>query len=234
MSEKPLKVVCYERVSTKEQNPDHQRVALTAWVKEHSHTELARYVDKASGRIYDERPGFAEMMTAIRSGGLEPDAIICTRITRLGREAIETIAILHELRLLGIGYVGVEDDSELWPDTPSTKKLMMVVQAGFAGYEYDSRKEQCDAGIRIKKERWEEGKQRPGERYFGRPKIVLSDDDMKLLTMLLRYGASLRNIAQHLSPDRQTLRRIILEEQGKLREAGVDLTKYLQDHEIIE
>jgi DNA invertase Pin-like site-specific DNA recombinase len=74
----------YARVSTREQNPDHQLDALTAAGCE------PVYVDKASGKLA-RRPQLDKALEYLRAG----DQLVITRLNRLGR------SLRHLLELVG-------------------------------------------------------------------------------------------------------------------------------------
>ncbi len=78
----------YIRVSTKEQNEDRQRIAMT----EFGVTESNIILDKQSGKDFD-RPGYRQLVRKLQAG----DTLVIKSIDRLGRNYDE---ILEQWRLL--------------------------------------------------------------------------------------------------------------------------------------
>ena len=84
----------YARVSTGDQNPDHQTDAL-------ARAGVAAgdvYLDHASG-TKASRPQFDELLRALRAG----DALVVTRLDRLGRSVLHLVQLGAELRERGVG-----------------------------------------------------------------------------------------------------------------------------------
>ena len=84
----------YARVSTGDQNPDHQTDALArAGV-----AAGAVYLDHASG-TKTSRPQFDALLRALRAG----DTLVVTRLDRLGRSVLHLVQLGADLRDRGIG-----------------------------------------------------------------------------------------------------------------------------------
>lgn len=79
--------VGYARVSTREQNPDHQHDALEAAGCERI------YIDKASGKLA-RRPQLDAMLEYLRPG----DQVVITRLNRLGRSVRHLLDLAAELK----------------------------------------------------------------------------------------------------------------------------------------
>ncbi len=89
----------YARVSTAEQNPDHQTDALLR-------AGVARddiYVDHASG-AKASRPKLDLVLRVLRSG----DVLVVTRLDRLGRSVLHLVTLGAQLRDRGVGLKVVE------------------------------------------------------------------------------------------------------------------------------
>lgn len=87
-------LIGYARVSTADQNPDHQIDALTrAGVAPDD-----IYIDKISG-AKSSRPQFDLVMRLLRSG----DTLVVTRLDRLGRSMQHLVNLGAELRERGVG-----------------------------------------------------------------------------------------------------------------------------------
>jgi len=89
----------YARVSTAEQNPDHQIDALRrAGVGEND-----IYIDHASG-AKASRPKLDEVLRVLRDG----DTLKITRLDRLGRSVVHLVTLGAELRGRGVGLHVIE------------------------------------------------------------------------------------------------------------------------------
>lgn len=93
-----MKKYGYIRVSTKEQNPERQFIAL----KEQGISEENIYLDRISGKDF-QRPQYQKLLAGLKRG----DALIIKSIDRLGRNYGE---ILEQWRIvtkeIGGGYSG--------------------------------------------------------------------------------------------------------------------------------
>ncbi len=84
----------YARVSTGDQNPDHQIDALTR-----AGVDLADiHLDRASG-AKASRPGLDALVGKLRDG----DTVVITRLDRLGRSVVHLVTLGAELRERGVG-----------------------------------------------------------------------------------------------------------------------------------
>ena len=92
-------LIGYARVSTTEQNPDHQVDALRrAGVNKND-----IYVDHASG-AKASRPRLDEILRILRDG----DTLKITRLDRLGRSVLHLVTLGAELRDRGVGLHVIE------------------------------------------------------------------------------------------------------------------------------
>lgn len=83
----------YARVSTAEQNPDHQVDALERAGVDREHV----YLDRASG-AKASRPELDAMLRHLRAG----DTLVITRLDRLGRSLAHLVALAEDLRERGV------------------------------------------------------------------------------------------------------------------------------------
>jgi DNA invertase Pin-like site-specific DNA recombinase len=89
----------YARVSTADQNPDHQVDAL----RRSGVAEKDIYVDHASG-AKASRPRLDELLRLLRDG----DTLKITRLDRLGRSVLHLVTLGAELRDRGVGLHVIE------------------------------------------------------------------------------------------------------------------------------
>jgi len=78
-----MKLFGYIRVSSKDQNPDRQIIAM----KEYGIDEKNMYLDKLSGKDFN-RPKYKAMLKRVKKG----DVIVVKSIDRLGRDYEEIIS----------------------------------------------------------------------------------------------------------------------------------------------
>ena len=98
------RVVIYARVSTEfvEQETSYERqvLELANSVRENKNYNLiCVYADKESGRSTN-RPAFTQMMELVNTGAV--DLILTKSIARFGRNIVEVVSIIQELRLKGV------------------------------------------------------------------------------------------------------------------------------------
>jgi DNA invertase Pin-like site-specific DNA recombinase len=89
----------YARVSTADQNPDHQLDAL----RRAGVAEKDIYIDHASG-AKASRPRLDEVLRLLRDG----DTLKITRLDRLGRSVLHLVTLGAELRERGVGLHVIE------------------------------------------------------------------------------------------------------------------------------
>ncbi|MER5422763.1 recombinase family protein [Streptosporangium roseum] len=89
----------YARISTADQNPDHQIDALLRAGVERDNV----YLDRASG-AKASRPQFDIVLRTLRSG----DTLKVTRLDRLSRSVLHLVTLGAELRMRGVGLHVIE------------------------------------------------------------------------------------------------------------------------------
>lgn len=71
----------YARVSTKEQHPDHEIIAIKKFCEDKNMTGVKIYVDKITGKNL-QRPEYMKLRRKIKAG----DTLIIHELDRLGRK----------------------------------------------------------------------------------------------------------------------------------------------------
>jgi DNA invertase Pin-like site-specific DNA recombinase len=121
------RVVIYARVSTEfvEQETSYERqvLELAKSVRENKNYNLVCvYADKESGRSTN-RPAFSQMMELVSTGAV--DLILTKSIARFGRNIVEVVSIIQELRLKGVEvYFEKENISSTDPKMDLTLSLL--------------------------------------------------------------------------------------------------------------
>ncbi|MFP3798439.1 recombinase family protein [Paraburkholderia sp. SIMBA_027] len=181
----------YARVSTSDQTTDNQvREIEAAGFK----VDPRRIVtDTISGSVAAmDRPGFAKLVDRLESG----DALIVTKLDRLGRNVMDIRATVEMLAAQGVrvhclALGGVDL-------TSAAGRMTMNVIASVAEFERDLLIERTQAGlVRAKAE----GK------TLGRPS-ALTDAQQKEALRRLEAGESVSSLARSYSTSRTTIQRL--------------------------
>ena len=128
----------YARTSTKEQNPERQRVAL----QEEDCEEL--FVDQCSGKNV-ERPQLQLMMSKLRAG----DTVVVKSVDRLARNTKDLLALLDEAKNKG-AQVRFIDNRLTFDDSP-TSNFMITMLGAVGELERSFIRQRQSEGIEIAK-----------------------------------------------------------------------------------
>jgi DNA invertase Pin-like site-specific DNA recombinase len=129
-TEKPLRVALYVRVSTGEQDLEHQEADLRRFVERRGWTVGAVYAEKASGAS-EQRPELARLRSDAARRRFR--AVVVWAIDRLGRSALEVLVVGEELFKRGVGLVSYQEPAV---DTATPQGLLVLqVAAAFAQFE---------------------------------------------------------------------------------------------------
>lgn len=180
----------YCRVSTREQSTQNQAEEIrTAGFDIPPH----RIVEEAisGGVTANERPGFARLLERLEPG----DMLVCTKLDRLGRNALDVRQTVECLSARGVRVVCLAlGATDL---TSSAGKMLMSVIAAMAEFERDLLVERTQAGLARAKA---EG------RLPGRP-ARLTEDQRKTVREKLAKGATVLGLARELGVDRRVIQR---------------------------
>jgi DNA invertase Pin-like site-specific DNA recombinase len=178
-------LIGYARVSTKDQDLDAQREALTKAGCETIHQE------KESGAKRD-RPALARAIETLQAR----DVLMVTRLDRLARSTLDLLNLVNGLVERGIGFRSLGDS---WLDTTSPQaRFLLVVFAGLAEWEREL--------IRI---RTTEGRARAmaaGKRFGRKPKMTGFQRDEAVRRV--SDGEAVRDVARTYGVDPVTIRRL--------------------------
>lgn len=89
----------------------------------------------------DERPAFEQMMRAIAKK--EADAVIVTRLDRLGRSVLDLVSTVTELHRHGVQFIAIEQSINT---TTTEGRLLFNILSAFAEFEREVIKERMLAG----------------------------------------------------------------------------------------
>lgn len=176
----------YARISTPEQAESlaTQKQALLAQGCEKVYTDIA-----SGARA--QRPGLAEAINYAR----EDDAIVVTRLDRLGRTTLDTLNTIRRLDERGIKVQAL--DIELDTSTPAGRLIIKVI-ASLAEWERDLLIERTREGL---------AHARAQGRVLGRPQ-KLSPEQREAALQALASGMSQSKVAAAFGVSRPTIARL--------------------------
>lgn len=182
----------YLRVSTEKQSLGLQLAALSPICGDRI------WQEKRSGMTQAGRSELAAVVAEakrLRSLG-EPVTLVCYSLSRLGRRLIETVSLLEELSLLGIGFKSVSESLDT--STPMGRAFANIICAlGQAEAELIS--ERTKAGL--------EARRAAGVK-LGRP-VLDRTDTLEQARHLLDQGLSVRKTAKQIGVSNSTLLRLL-------------------------
>ena len=146
--------VGYVRVSTAEQNTARQEVMMEQLGVEKI------FMDKASGRSRDARPGLERMLDFIREG----DVVIVESISRFARSTKDLLNLVSEFKDKSVQFISLKESIDT--STPQGQ-FMLTVFGALAQLEADSIAQRQREGIEVAKA---EGK------YKGRKPITVDPE----------------------------------------------------------
>lgn len=175
----------YVRVSTLEQDPAGQLVAMAAAGVDRDHV----YVEYASGAL-DSRPELAKVLAVLRPG----DTLVVWRLDRLGRSTSHLIQTVTELGERGVGFHSL---TEAIDTTTSAGRLLFGILASLAAFERDVIRERTMAGLAAARARGNVG---------DRPSLM-TPAKLQIARQMLDDGKPKALIAQTIGVSRPTLYR---------------------------
>lgn len=162
-------IIGYARVSTKDQDLQMQRDALTAA----GCVEI--FEEKVSGRKLD-RPALAEMLKMLREG----DRVVVYKLDRISRSTKHLIELAERFDETGVEFVSLHDNIDT--STPMGKFFFRMM-ASIAELERDITSERTKSGLASARARGRKG---------GRPKI----DQKKINTAFKMYDSKQYSVAE--------------------------------------
>ena len=169
--------IAYARVSTDDQTTENQRRSI-----EQRYNVTKWFADSAiSGAVpAAQRPGLSALLTYVREG----DLVIVAAIDRLGRNTIDVLTTVEDLRAKGVSVVSLREGFDL--ATP-VGKAMLTMLAAMAELEKDNIRVRQMAGIE---------RARAEGKNLGREKVI---DDAAVASWRAANNASIRQTAEHFS-----------------------------------
>ncbi len=132
----------YARVSTAEQTPENQLVALRGFASARGWS-LTEFVDHGVSGAKGKRPQLDALLADVRRRKF--DLIVVTKLDRLARSTRHLVTLAGELEALGVDLVVL--DQAIDTTTPSGRLLFHVL-AAIAEFERDLIRDRVMAGLR--------------------------------------------------------------------------------------
>ena len=189
-----MRVGLYIRVSTSDQKPDSQLLALRDYAQARGLEVVAEYADLGVSGARRSRPALDELVDAARRRKI--DAVVVTKLDRLGRSLTHLLALLGDLEALGVELISLDDGIDT--STPAGR-LFMQMRGAFAEYERALIQERVSAGLAAARRR--------GQR-LGRP-VALTAENKKRVRRLRANGHSLRSIAGTVGVSKSSVGRAV-------------------------
>jgi DNA invertase Pin-like site-specific DNA recombinase len=174
----------YARVSTRDQNLDLQRDALTK-------AGCERLFEEHASGARDDRPELAAALSHARSG----DVLVVYKLDRLGRSIRSLIDFVTALRERGVEFKSLSDAIDT---TTPAGRFFFHVLAALAEMERDLIRERTNAGLAAARARGRKGGRRP----------KLSPNQIAHARTLLADGnTTIKDVAASLGVNRATIYR---------------------------
>jgi DNA invertase Pin-like site-specific DNA recombinase len=177
----------YARVSTTEQTPENQLLALRAFAAARGWT-CTEFTDVGQSGAKERRPALDALLVAVRRR--QVDIVCCVKLDRLARSVHHLVAMTREFQALGVDLVVL--DQAIDTTTPAGRLLFHVL-AAISEFERSLIVDRVKAGLQ---------RARAAGIRIGRPKRLI---DAARARRLLAEGKSLRSVAKKLGVGTSTL-----------------------------
>ena len=181
-------LIGYARVSTQDQNLDHQIDALIKAGCERSNI----FTDKVSG-AKSSRPGLDQALSHLRAG----DTLVVYKLDRLGRSVPHLVETVTSLQQRGIEFKSLTEQIDT---STSGGKLVFHTMAAVAEFIRDSIRERTQAGLQAARARGKTG---------GRAKALTEKQVEMLRHLAADKDRSIKDICQTLGISRRTFYRYV-------------------------
>lgn len=139
-----MRVAIYCRVSTEDQDADKQELICKEYCERNKFEIYKVYKDVISGTT-SSRPRFNEMLEDMRS--YKFDAILVTKLDRLGRSLQHLLSLIDEFNKRGIHFIASTQNIDT---TSAAGKLQLQIMGAFAEFERNIISERTKEGLKKK------------------------------------------------------------------------------------
>ena len=191
-----MRTVAYLRVSTAQQDPSSQRLAILDYARQHDF-HIDQFIEATtSGQAPAKRRRLDELISGLERG----DRLVVSELSRLGRSLGQIVAILDALSKAGVAFVALKENIRVEGKQDIQTKVMTTLFALFAEVERDLISERTREGL---------AKARASGRKLGRPKGSLGvsrlDGKQDQIRHFLQLGVSITSIAKITGVSRTAL-----------------------------
>jgi DNA invertase Pin-like site-specific DNA recombinase len=197
-----MKLALYARVSTDEQNPDEQIVALRDYCKKNNHEIVEEYVDTKSGLTTD-RQHFQRMKWDIDRPELKIEGVAVWKLDRLSRSLADLEDFTEFLDNKDMELISMREKIDT---STAGGRLLFRMLGILSEFEIDTIKERTKLGL--------QRAHREGKLCHRPPKPI----DFNEVKKALEQGYTLEKIARMQKMTYVTLKK-------KLDKAGITVTK---------
>lgn len=190
-----MKIYVYARVSSREQTIENQRFEIANWCSRNNLEIDSWTVESISGTIAWEKRKLGRLLRKMSRG----DLLICTEISRLGRNMLMIMSILNYCSSKGIGIRTIKDGFNLSDNISS--RILAFAFALAAEIERNLISQRTREALAAKKA--------AGVR-LGRPsgpsrKVQIMLDDLPKIRARVEIGESKSSIAREYGVHRNTI-----------------------------
>jgi len=175
------RVALYARVSTSDQTPENQLMALRAYAAARD-WNVVEFTDVGISGARERRPALDAMLAAARARKV--DVVACVRLDRLARSTHHLLTMARELEALGVDLVATEQAVDT---TTPAGRLLFTVLGAIAEFERGLIRERVLSGVRRAK---------AAGIHCGRPRKY--EVDVTDVLTLYSQGLSLSEIGRRL------------------------------------
>ncbi len=193
-----MRAALYARVSTQDQNCEHQLRELREYAARRGWEVPGQYIDQGWSGAKASRPELNRLMQDARKRRF--DAVLVWKLDRWGRSVADSIKTIQELASLGIRFIAVTQNIDTDDANPMSRFLLHIM-AAFAELERELIRERVVAGLRTAKEQGTKS-----GNPIGRPRRIF---DREQLARLRRQGLSFRAIGRRMGLGEGTVRQAL-------------------------
>jgi len=201
-----MKTYAYIRVSTEMQNYASQEFEIRKYCDRHGRMVDEWVTESVSGTVPVEKRQLGQLLERMEKG----DSLICTELSRLGRNMLMIMAVLNICAGKGISIHSIKDRFDLSDSINS--KIIAFAFALAAEIERSLISQRTKEALAVKRMEGVRLGRPPGR---SRQKTTFHKEHADIMRMK-KEGMSLTSIAKAYGMHRNTLRRYLSSESGKV------------------
>ncbi len=175
-----LRVAIYSRVSTVDQQPENQLLALRSFAAARG-WEALEFTDHGQSGAREKRPALDAMLAAVRARKV--DVVACVKLDRLARSVHHLVAMVREFDALSVDLIVLDQAIDT---TLPAGRLLFHVLAAISEFELDLIRDRVMAGLKRARARGIK---------LGRPRTPI---DLGRVVQMRASGSSIRAVARAL------------------------------------